>query len=595
MNVNPELIFKIGSMNNMNEIIRRFLNLKLRTKMFLSYLLIIMMVILVNYMIYDIYESNSIKNTELYSISMVEQLSNNISNLMTSFDTDILYATGAAKLFEERDFSDYLIMMKDVYVFNIYLQNSGIPIVNDLFMNASGSMFYYNKNNSNDRVDSNIYSYIRLHKKSILAASGRSLYVEFDNEPGILYIVKSNITLNTHLSNGILAIGISDKVIKNLFSQANLQNGSIVICDQNSKILMCDENIKPIINQFHNILPENTSGKNFFNYKGEHLIIENGVSDNGRWKVLYVISLKVLLKEVQNIKQLVILLCVILLAFSMAFALVISGTLTSNIRLLLKKIRSVEQGDFSLKLEPKNHDETAELFSHFNRMSAKLDTLIERSAYEKTETQRAEYNALLAQINPHFIFNLLESINGIAKIKGQDEIVQIISSSSFLIRISISGTNSEVTLRDELNYINKYISIQQIITGGRIHVEFDVDEDTLDHFVPKLILQPIIENAINYGIEYTKSVGLILVSAHKEKDVLKINISDDGKGIEAEKLKDIISSLEQPVQVSGDMHPHIGIKSVNTRIKILYGNKFGLKITSRLEEGTAVELNLPIK
>lgn len=456
-------------------------------------------------------------------------------------------------------------------------------------------MFYYNKNDSNEKVDQNIYNYIKRNRKTILAAAGRSMYVEFENEPGILFIVKSNITLNTHLSNGILAIGISDRAVRGLFSQANLQNGSIVICDQNSKILMCDPSIKPFINQFHHILPQNTSGKNFFNYEGQDLIVENGVSDNGRWKVLYVISLKVLLGDVRNIKRLVILLCVILLAFASAFALVISGTLTANIRLLMKKIRAVEHGDFTSKLEPKSHDETAELFSHFNQMSTKLDKLIEHSAYERTETQRAEYNALLAQINPHFIFNLLEAINGIAKIKGQEEIVQIISSSSFLIRISISGTNSEVPLRDELDYVDKYISIQQIITGGRLQVEFDVDEDVLDCSVPKLILQPIIENAITYGIEHAVEGGLIMVSAHEENGALKINISDDGRGIEEDRLKNIIDSLRQPVQISGDVHPHIGIKSVNTRIKMLYGGRYGLRIISRLHEGTVVELELPLR
>ncbi|OPJ63452.1 sensor histidine kinase [Clostridium oryzae] len=579
----------------MNRIIKLMMNLKLRSKLFLSYLFIIILVITVNYMIYGISEANTIKNIESSSTNMVEQLSNNISYKMSGLDTDIFYAVGASKIFDESNFSDYVILMQNVYVFNMYLQNSGIHVVNDFFMNASGSCFYYDKDGSSDYVNSNIYRYLIANKKSIIDASGKPIYVEFDNEPGVLYIIKSNITLNTHVSNGIMAIGIRDSYIKDLFSQSKLQNGSIVVCDGNSKILICDEKVKPIADRFNGLLAEDTYGQNFFNYKDKSLIVESGISENKRWKVLYLVSVKDLLKDVENIKRLVIILCITLLVFSIAIALVISNSLTSNIRLLLKKIKSVGQGNFKLHLEPKSHDETAELFKHFNIMSEKLEDLIERIAYEKTETQRAEYNALLAQINPHFIYNLLESINGLAKIKGQDEIVQIISALSYLIRSTICGKNSEISLKNELEYVKNYMSIEQIITGGRISIEYDIDDDTLDCIVPKFILQPLVENAINHGIEFQKSGGLILISAHKEDDVLKINISDDGTGIEEDKLQSIILGIQQPVESSDDAHTHIGIKSVDRRIKILYGNKYGLKISSKPEIGTVVEIIIPIK
>jgi len=578
----------------MNRPIKLFMNLKLRWKLFLSYLLIITLVIIVNYVVYKTYESNTIKAIESSSTSLVQQLSNNIAYKMTSLDTDLLYATGAANIFNETDFSDYVILMKDVYIFNTYLQNSGVSINSELFVNASDACFYYSKNDSSNLQETNIYKYLQQNKQSILNASGRCMYVKFNDEPNTIYIAKSNITLNTHQSNGILAIGISDRYFKDLFSASNLQDGSIVVCDQNSNILSCDEKVIPIVKQFNKLNLENISGQNYFNYNGEKLIIESEVSQNDRWKVLYVISLGTLLKNVENIKEIVSILCICLFFFSMTIAFVISGTLTSNIRLLLKKIKTVEQGDFSFKVEPKSTDETTELFNHFNIMSEKLSDLINRIANEQIEKQRAEYNALLAQINPHFLYNVLESINGLAKIKGQDEIVKIVSSLGYLMRISISGTKAVVDLNDELDYVKNYISILQEITDGRIHVEYDIEDDTLHCKVPKLILQPIIENAIHYGVEDKESGGLIVVSAHKDNDVLKINISDNGKGIEEGRLEEIRLGTNQSDEAM-DAHAHIGIKSVDRRVKILYGKEYGLEITSKLGVGTVVEIKIPTK
>jgi len=578
----------------MNRPIKLFMNLKLRWKLFLSYLLIITLVIIVNYVVYKTYESNTIKAIESSSTSLVQQLSNNIAYKMTSLDTDLLYATGAANIFNETDFSDYVILMKDVYIFNTYLQNSGVSINSELFVNASDACFYYSKNDSSNLQETNIYKYLQQNKQSILNASGRCMYVKFNDEPNTIYIAKSNITLNTHQSNGILAIGISDRYFKDLFSASNLQDGSIVVCDQNSNILSCDEKVIPIVKQFNKLNLENISGQNYFNYNGEKLIIESEVSQNDRWKVLYVISLGTLLKNVENIKEIVSILCICLFFFSMTIAFVISGTLTSNIRLLLKKIKTVEQGDFSFKVEPKSTDETTELFNHFNIMSEKLSDLINRIANEQIEKQRAEYNALLAQINPHFLYNVLESINGLAKIKGQDEIVKIVSSLGYLMRISISGTKAVVNLNDELDYVKNYISILQEITDGRIHVEYDIEDDTLHCKVPKLILQPIIENAIHYGVEDKESGGLIVVSAHKDNDVLKINISDNGKGIEEGRLEEIRLGTNQSDEAM-DAHAHIGIKSVDRRVKILYGKEYGLEITSKLGVGTVVEIKIPTK
>lgn len=580
--------------NDMKKVIQHFLNLKLRSKLFLSYLLFISLVIIASIMIYSLCEKNLIKQIEESSTNIVQQLSNNIANKMSNFDTNIMYATGASNIFEETDFSNYISLKNDVKVLNVYLESSGASVCEDLFMNLNGQCFYYSNISSNEYMDSDIYKYVISHRGEIYNEYGKSLYATFDNEPGIIYIIRADIRFDTHLVDGIVAIGIRDEYFRHLFPKS-LLNGSIVVCDKNSNVLIGDESVKQIVADFNAKELENISGQNYFNYKGEKMIIESGVSEDNRWKVLYVISLEKLLKSIQDIKRIVTTLCVTLLVFSVAIAVVISGTLTANIRLLLKKIKSVENGDFTYKVEPKSRDETADLFNHFNIMSDKLNDLINRIAYEKIETKRAEYNALLAQINPHFIFNALESINGLAKIKGETEIVEILSSLSYLMRITLSSKKSMVKLKDEISYIDNYISIHKIITGGRINVEYDLEDEALDCLVPKLIMQPIVENAINYGLEDKNVDALIVISVHTEGDTLKINISDNGKGIESDKLERILESINGQEPDDNETHAHIGLRSVNRRLKILYGEEYGLNMQSTPDVGTVVELSLPTK
>jgi sensor histidine kinase YesM len=418
----------------------KFFASKLRTKLFISYLLFIGIVAASNLAIYKIYENNTVRNIEETSTGLVQQLSNNISYKLSSLELGIFYATDASQIFSESDYSDYISVKKKVEIFNIYLQSSGAAVHSDLFLKFKDNSYYYNGKNHNDCKDTNIFNYVQKNRQKIIDASGKAIYAAFEDEPGIVYIIKTDITIDTHKPDGIVAIGISDSYFTSL-APKSLSTGSIIICDHDSNILICDNSVREIVNQFNKSGQENVKGQSFYNYKSDNMIIESCYSEDARWKVLYVISLDDLLSNTESIKKIVFLLCIILLAFSLIIAFVISDTLTANLRLLLKKIKLVENGHFTEEIMPKSRDETSELFNHFNIMSNKLNDLVNRIAYEKSECRRAEYNALLAQINPHFLFNVLESINGIAKIKGQDDIVKIISSLSFLMRIILGEKN----------------------------------------------------------------------------------------------------------------------------------------------------------
>ena len=580
----------------MKRIYPKFFNLKLRTKLFLSFLSIIFIsTVLVNYLIYRIYESDSINKSVLLSQNLVQQLADNVSNKAKNFNDNVLLKIQMVDIFSNGDFPNNLLYTKrsqSIGEFASILSGDGVNIKNIFINDTANEEFYYDKNqpDNSEYKNTNIYKYIRDNYGSIKNKWGAPTWVTFKNEVGVIYTIRSVIDTKTMKFKGVIGIGIDDSYFKGLYSNLEQANGgSIVVYNTDSRVIATTGDTLDIAENFKNYIPQNKEmEKQYIQYKKDKYIITGSVSSDTKWKVLYLISSKDLLKDAVKIKFRIVIFCLISVIFALIIAIIISDRMTSNIRLLLKKIRLLGQGNFSLKIEPNYHDEVGELFQEFNEMSVKLNDLIKKIAFEQVEKQKAEYNALQAQINPHFLYNTLESINSFAKINGQDEIVNIIQSLSYLLRMSISGKKSVVKLSDEIDYVKNYLLIQKTILGDRIHVEYDIDSLVLDCQVPKLILQPIIENAILHGIEDMKEGGLIIISAHMEKNLL-INISDNGKGMNIDTMNQMLDETYQD-----EKHTRIGIKSVNKRIKILYGEEYGISISSELGIGTVVKIIIPI-
>lgn len=234
----------------------------------------------------------------------------------------------------------------------------------------------------------------------------------------------------------------------------------------------------------------------------------------------------------------------------------------------------------------------------FNAMSEKMRGLLDDITREKLKNKNAEikalqseYDSLQAKINPHFLYNTLESINSMAKISGEEEIARAIQLLGNYLQDTVSRENRFVTLGEELQNALDYIQIQQIVHGGRLDYETDVDEVLLEAVVPKLILQPLIENAVVHGLEPKQGWGKIRIRIFCQGQDLLIQIADDGVGITSSKLKDgmIVASGKST------HHSHVGIQTVHKRIQILYGKNYGITVESKEKEGTTICIALPIQ
>ena len=195
-------------------------------------------------------------------------------------------------------------------------------------------------------------------------------------------------------------------------------------------------------------------------------------------------------------------------------------------------------------------------------------------------------------MNPHFLYNTLETISAMAKLKGQDEIVSVITKLSGLLRSILSGDDQEICVSDELEFISRYLELQQLISGSALEWDIDADEEIKKCGIPKLILQPLIENAIIHGADNLSGTLMIVVLVRKKGEMLTVEVCDNGSGMEQD-MADKILSEEEPEILKRD-RTHIGLKNIQKRIHYLYGENYGMDIESARGNGTVVRLYLPV-
>ncbi len=280
--------------------------------------------------------------------------------------------------------------------------------------------------------------------------------------------------------------------------------------------------------------------------------------------------------------------------FAFFAALTFSRRLTSPLHELYLSLKQVEQGDFELTYPHTNYKELGYLIDRFRKMVTSVDNLIEKIVYKERETSEAKLQALQAKINPHFLYNTLDVIRSLALEYDNNDISEMTLSLSRLFRYNVGNLKEFTTLADELEYIYDYLKIQEYRFGSRIQVEFDIPEIVKSALITRFVLQPIIENAFKYGLELRGKGGLLKISAEKKQDSLFIRIYDNGPGIEEVRLKKIQESFYKEADISEMKIAH-GLDNVNLRLKLLYGNQYGLFIESEYTKWTEVTVKVPFQ
>jgi two-component system sensor histidine kinase YesM len=290
----------------------------------------------------------------------------------------------------------------------------------------------------------------------------------------------------------------------------------------------------------------------------------------------------------------------IILIFSAAgFSVVAAWSLSKSIYTPIKKLHDVTttitKNDLQALMTSDNVDEITELGMSFNIMIGKIKELLDAKIKEQENLKKAELRALQAQITPHFLYNTLDTIIWMAESKKTDRVIEIVTALSNFFRISLSKGMDWITIGEEVERINSYLTIQKMRYHDILDFKIEVDETVHENTILKLMLQPLVENALYHGIKNKRQGGTITIRIRqKGQNEILIEVEDDGIGFTAEKLAQLRAELEDD---SGDikLESGFGIGNVNKRIRLYYGTPYGLSVQSEYSTGTLVTMVIPAK
>lgn len=323
--------------------------------------------------------------------------------------------------------------------------------------------------------------------------------------------------------------------------------------------------------------------------KKTYTVLVGDTIHNG-WRLILALPESYYLDDIRDL-QVIAMLVALLAGMAAIIAIIFAGrSLARPLKILSNAMEDVGQGDFEVSLPVNREDEIGVLTKTFNQMVRDMQMLIDNVYEKEMMKQEVEMKSLQMQINPHFLYNTLDTINWIARMRGVTEVGEMTSALGNLMRYSLAKKDF-VTIGEELNSLRNYIEIQNVRYGDRMSIEFQVQEEVQEYYIPKLLVQPILENAIVHGVEDKLESGTIQINIYSEEEDLYIVVEDDGVGMTQEAIESLIS-MDYDSNKKG--HTSIGVYNVNRRIQKVFGSGCGLQIQSQLGAGTKITLHLKI-
>lgn len=391
-------------------------------------------------------------------------------------------------------------------------------------------------------------------------------------------------------------IDIPEDVIK---TATNLANSSISI-----RYAVMDKNYYLIYNEiFNNSIFLSNEFRSIMEGAGNDrgLVLEEPTrlitwaSAEGQYPITVIASVPLELVKMNN--NYIMVTTVVIAFVSILLCLILSLLLVSNLTRPMKAIvntmNKVQNGDIDSRVELRGNDEFGYIGNSLNHMLDKLNELHRTDLEKQNRLRLSEIKALYAQINPHFLYNTLDSVKWLAKLNGIDEIVQIVSQLGKLLKYSINNKKDFVYVYEEVRLVESYISIQKIRYDDKFEANIDIDEEIMPCRIPKFIIQPIVENAIIHGIEDKVGKATLNIRGWLEDNKIFFEVKDDGVGMSEDKLRQIRDMMQYPETEKSRGKDSIGLSNVDKRIKLYYGKEYGLTIESSLDTGTVTRIVLP--
>lgn len=401
------------------------------------------------------------------------------------------------------------------------------------------------------------------------------------------------LTSNGGIRHGVLLVDINFSGIEQLFKDISLGNsGYIYLTDSNGEIIYHPR--QQLL--YSNLVRENNleafqyeDGSHVEKYQGEERVITVKTVGYTGWKIIGVTPMKDMTSDYYHIRLFAVFILSFIM-FLMIFAnLYLSSRIADPIKALENSVKKLEKGDMDVKIAIGGSYEIQHLGKTIRSMVKQMRKLMDDIVVEQESKRKSELDALQSQINPHFLYNTLDMIVWMVENERYSEAISMVTALARLFRISLSKGRNIIPVSNELEHARNYLTIQMVRFKNKFQIDINAEPETLRLSTIKLIIQPLLENAIYHGMEYMDGDGEISVHAYvKDKD-LYIDVTDNGIGIPEEICKTLLTDHSR-IRSKGS---GIGLRNVHERIQLYYGSSYGLTILSEPDVGTTVRIHLP--
>lgn len=337
----------------------------------------------------------------------------------------------------------------------------------------------------------------------------------------------------------------------------------------------------------------NRSNTERFNYQIEHInrnriLYTYQTSKPNKLVLVGCLNIELILGNLSLVTYILVATIIVSLLVCILISFIVSKRINTPVKCMIDTMRLMESGDFNQNIEVRSNDEFGYLANQFNIMCKHIKDLFQKNEEKQELLRIAEIKNLQAQINPHFLYNTLDSIKWLAKINGESEIYIMVKNLSILLKNSIRLYKEFVPVKDSLTTLESYIAIQNIRFNDKFDVIFQIEDEVLSYKIPNLLLQPLVENAMLHGLEAKPGKGELYIRGFREQSNLILQVQDNGIGMTEQQKQELLASLSVK-----DSTLHIGVKNVHQRVRLYYGEPYGLTIESEPNQGSTFTLTLP--
>jgi len=463
---------------------------------------------------------------------------------------------------------------------------------NGAIYRSSGKSLYYQDYRQEDWYK-NVY-----HSGKILWVSPHKGSFMVNNlDTNTLSVV---VPINDRISSKILGVVVADVLtedIQGISKNGMAFNGNTYILDENNEVVyssdlqeLDSENILKIDNSLKELNLDQEDVTKEVTISGEKYLLASKNVDINDWKIIELVSYNNVYSKVDTMKTTMTVAIIVFVYLSLLFSVIMALWISRPINKMKETMKIIEGGNFDVRIQNTSQDELGALSRNFNEMINKIQKLTQNEQKNQEKLRKAELNALQAQINPHFLYNTLESIKWMARMNRISKVEEMIDSLSALFRIGLSKGRIFVTVQEEITHVEKYIQIQKIRYDRIMDYSIDIPSHLYPCQTVKIILQPLVENAIYHGIKEKGEPGHITISATDTENEIIFCVQDTGIGMTQDKLRELQEMMDKGIAYDPKSY---GVINVQERIQMHYGPMYGLRFESIYGEGTKVFVTIP--